>query len=158
VDLWMLAAIIDRMSAGKGKDRALIEQHLNEPLKKRIPGWYRTLLSVSKKGEMNDICLNGSDVKMMYEDMADPEKEHFFKAVRKTCSVLGIDALSTPTQPSWGSGRSVGGVPAALGEGAEGELYLDGDQGGPQHRKTFWTEIHIRRVLHVHEAHDQEES
>ena len=67
-----------------------MQQHLNARLK-TIKGWTRTLLSVNKKGELNEVTLNGDEVQALITDLLKGADSVVLSAVRTTAQHMNIE-------------------------------------------------------------------
>ena len=123
----MLVTVLERFKDASGSDQALVETHLNEALKRNLK--MRPLVTTNDKGDLNDISLNGDEVKICMDDLVDPSKSELLKAVRDTLAAL---KLSASKMDAWAS--CLGHWARAMKAGYE-------MRATDAHRDTFRTEI-----------------
>lgn len=77
----------DRFVGGKKADMVAVTTHLNEYLREHLG--LRKLISTNEKGELNKVQINGTEVKVIYEDLT-IGKGHLLKAVRNMYAALDL--------------------------------------------------------------------
>ena len=94
-----LKLFLEKFASGRGKDQQNIKQYLNDALKANLRGWSHTLVSVNQQGELNKITLNGDEVHILFDDLAE-DNSKFLAAVKKTAGKLGV-ALKSMHFDAW---------------------------------------------------------
>ncbi len=87
----MLTTASSRFVAGKGKDRAKINELLNERLKKMLG---KSLIATDQKGQLYKISLNGKQVEDIIVDLLSGSSE-VLSAIRETYAALSLSEAET---------------------------------------------------------------